>query len=153
MTGDGLSLFFGSSRSGGQGNGDIWVTTRTSKHASWSMPVNLGAPINSPYSEWSPFISSDGLTLLFGSCRPGGFGSSDIWMVTRKTINGQWSQPVNLGPNVNTLFGESHPTLSHDGSTLFIGVSGRPYWQRQGKDGLSNWDVWSVPILSEPLGQ
>ncbi|MHC4497741.1 MAG: TolB family protein, partial [Planctomycetota bacterium] len=152
LSADGLSLFFESSRSGGEGYDDLWVTTRPSRSEPWGKPVSLGPSVNSPHAESSPCISPDGLTLFFGSARPCGFGDIDIWMATRATVNAPWSEAVNLGPGVNTLFLESHPSISPDGSVLYIGVSGRPRPDGQpdykpGKDGLGNWDAYRVPIL------
>src|SRR5690606_8965680 len=46
---DGLTFFIASNRvDGGEGGLDIWVSTRSSKHAAWSAPVNPGPPLNSP---------------------------------------------------------------------------------------------------------
>jgi WD40-like Beta Propeller Repeat len=71
-------------------------------NSEWSEPVNLGAPINSEFTEQNsalttdgrngtnangPELSSDGRTLTFFSTRSGGVGGFDIWMSTR-TPNG-----------------------------------------------------------------
>jgi Tol biopolymer transport system component len=45
--------------------------------------VNLGTPINSPAADQQPGLSTDGRTLVFASSRSGGFGGTDIWMITR----------------------------------------------------------------------
>ena len=81
---DGLEIFFHSARPGGLGGvQDIWMSTRASKAARWEDPVNLGPGINSAFLEVQPFISTDGLTLLFSSTRPGGSGFLDLYMATR----------------------------------------------------------------------
>jgi serine/threonine protein kinase len=151
LSADGLSLYFESTRSGGQGADDLWITTRVSKQSPWGWPVNLGPPVNSIYMDWSPCISPDGLVLFFVSCRPGGFGGSDIWMSKRKTPESSWSEPVNVGPAINTIFKESHPSLSPDGLTLFVGVEGHPDNlpdEEPMGDKLPNWDAWGAHILS-----
>ena len=51
ISGDGLSLFVDSRRSGGSGDYDLWVTTRPSKDDGWSAPVNLGPTVNSSVQE------------------------------------------------------------------------------------------------------
>jgi len=79
ISADGLSLFFSSNRPGGFGSGDIWVTTRASISEPWGTPVNLGPEVNSSGWEGGPVMSPDGFSLYFGSERPGGFGSDDIW--------------------------------------------------------------------------
>jgi Tol biopolymer transport system component len=43
ISADGLSLYFGSDRSGWS----IWVTTRKTKDEPWEEPVNLGPTVNS----------------------------------------------------------------------------------------------------------
>ena len=51
-------------------------------------PTNLGPTVNSAHREIQPCISTDGLSLYFGSNRPGTSGERDIWVSTRATILG-----------------------------------------------------------------
>jgi beta-lactamase regulating signal transducer with metallopeptidase domain len=144
ISADGLSLYFTSNRPGGLGENDIWVSTRATKEDNWGEPLNLGPVVNSSRDEIGPAISPDGLTLFFSSGypytpRPGGFGSSDLWMTRRASKNGPWGKPVNLGPIVNTTAHECGPKISADGSTLYF-CSTRP-------GGAGNWDIWQVSIL------
>ena len=136
---DGLSLFFESSRPGGQGDWDLWVTTRATISDPWGIPVNLGPPVNSSYLEQTPTILADGLVLFFSSNRPGGFGGTDLRVVTRATTDDPWGPPVNLGPTVNTSAGEAAANILRDVSTLYF-CSTRP-------GGLGGWDIWQAPIL------
>lgn len=80
---DGLELFMGSSRPGGFGLVDLYVSTRQSVGDAWSAPVNLGAVLNGPVQDARPAISWDGTTLYFQSPRPGGFGGFDLYRTTR----------------------------------------------------------------------
>jgi len=82
IRGDGREILFWSTRPGGFGSADIWVSVRRSVHDSWSTPENLGAAVNTAYAEERPNLSRDGRTLIFDSDRPGGCGQ-DIWMSTR----------------------------------------------------------------------
>ncbi|MCP4455630.1 MAG: hypothetical protein GY809_29575, partial [Planctomycetes bacterium] len=86
LSADGRSLFFssfvGTPRPGGQGQGDIWVITRTTVSDPWGAPENLGPPVNTWSSDVCPFIWNDGRTLLFSSNRAGGPGGWDLWMTT-----------------------------------------------------------------------
>jgi hypothetical protein len=121
ISGNGLELYFGC--------WDDWnlrVCTRPSKDAPWSSPVKVGPPVGSyePAMEigsndvWGPDISADGLSLYFNSTRVGGYGGNDIWVAKRATIDDEWGEPVNLGPNVNSAGGDNEPCISTDGLTL-----------------------------------
>lgn len=104
---DEKTLFFTSTRPGGYGSEDIWVATRQNKNAPWNTPVNLGPGINTEYTDRMRSLSEDGRIILFQSNRPG-YGITDIWAIVRKNINNDfgWSQPVNLGPVINTEYNE-----------------------------------------------
>ncbi|HZK94895.1 MAG TPA: OmpA family protein [Prolixibacteraceae bacterium] len=68
-------------------------------------------PFNNPaYSVGHPAISTSGDTLVFTSDMPGGFGSTDLYLSTRK--NGKWSTPVNMGSQVNTSGKDEFPFLT-----------------------------------------
>ena len=142
ISADGLQLYFSEwlspYRPGGHGDNDMWVTTRETLGGVWSTPANLGPTVNSSSHDDSPFITADGLTLFFSSMRPGGSGSTDIWVTTRPTTEDDWVTPVNLGPVVNSSYHEEFPSISADGSTLFFS-SGCP-------DGLGGGDIWQVEV-------
>jgi Tol biopolymer transport system component len=119
---DGLSLYFGSTRPGGFGDMDLWVTTRQTVVDPWGSPVNLTS-LNSPYGEAYPSVSPDGLTLYFSDFfyrpdRPGGHGGHDLWMTKRASIGHPWGTPINLGPAINSPADDQTPTISHDSLTL-----------------------------------
>lgn len=121
---DGQYLFFtGCNRDDGLGDCDIYYTKRVSND--WSKPVNIGAPINTQYWESQPSLSSDGKTLYFTSTRPGGYGKSDIWY---STYNGKglWSEPKNLGKNINTAEQDISPYIHVDNQTLYFCSEGLP---------------------------
>ncbi|MBA3778196.1 MAG: PD40 domain-containing protein [Chloroflexi bacterium] len=80
---DGLEIVFDSTRPGGSGGPDIYAATRGSVYDPWSAPVNLGTAINSAAPDTRASLSWDGQTLLFGSGRAGGEGSTDIYVSTR----------------------------------------------------------------------
>ena len=90
--------------------------------------------LSSPYGDQRPSIRFDGLEIFLFSNRPGsvpdslGVLSFDLWVSTRKKIDDLWSTPVNLGPTINTEFGEINPYISPDGLTLFF-ASNRPTWR------------------------
>jgi hypothetical protein len=101
---DGLSLYFGSNRAGGQGGQDLYVSQRPSPDAAWQAPVNLGPVINSSSTDVGAHLSRDGHLLFFSSGRPGGSGSADVWVSRRENIHDDfaWEEPVNLGVPLNS---------------------------------------------------
>jgi hypothetical protein len=103
--------------------------------------------INSDAFESSASISADGNTLFFSSSRDGGFGGKDLYMV-RKLPTGQWANPQNLGPTINTAYDEDFPNLFYDGNTLYFASVGHN--SIGGYDIFkSKWDpeknTWSIP--------
>ncbi len=139
---DGLAVYFTSDQPGGYGAYDVWVTTRATTADDWSASVNLGPTINTPYIDafWS--ISADGLSAYFVSARPGGYGGRDLWVTTRETTEDDWGTPVNLGPTVNTAYGECGPSISADGLTLYFDD-----WQNPRPGGVGSYDLWQVSII------
>jgi hypothetical protein len=148
---DHLELYFGSSRPGGLGDADLWVSTRQSVNDPWGPPTNLGATVNSPYTEAYPSLSSDGLTLYFsdlysGTLRPGGLGGADIWVTTRTSHNDAWTTPANLGAPINSSAMDLSPTVSGDGLILVFASS------RAGTSGP--YDLWmsTRATVQDPWG-
>jgi outer membrane protein OmpA-like peptidoglycan-associated protein len=76
--------------------------------------------INTIHNEGSACLSKDGKQLYFARCdSPDSQGSCDIFMAELKA-DSTWGNVRNLGPNINTVFWDSHPSLSHSGDTLFF---------------------------------
>ena len=129
---DGLELYFLSNRPNDTDMDycDIWVATRETTDYEWGTPVNLGPPVNSSAWEGDPSFSADGLKMYFGdggpplwsgfTHRPGGYGSSDIWVSERATKNDLWGEPKNLGSGINTSAFEGDPVLSADDLEMFF---------------------------------
>jgi formylglycine-generating enzyme required for sulfatase activity/uncharacterized membrane protein len=145
LSADGLTLLYASDArwEGHQGGRDLWMTTRTSKAAEWSAPVNLGWPVNGPKDESAPALSRDGLTLILESDREG--ESADLWICTRPALDRTWSQPVRLGPEINSSQTETAPSLSADGLTLLF--SSTRVRVREG--GFGTW-ISTRPAIDKP---
>ena len=147
ITSDSLEMYFGSSRTGGYGNFDIWFSRRPTKDSPWGLSTNLGPLVNSPACEAACSVSSDGLLLFVSEeiasrLRPGGYGNADIWMTRRATVADAWSGLTNLGPVINTSSNDSWPVVSLDGDMLYF-CSDRP-----GGYGGGAWgDIWQAPIV------
>jgi hypothetical protein len=135
---DGLTLIFASNRTSSGWNYDLWMSTRKDAGDDWGPPIRLGPKVNSGSYDGAGNLSADGLVLFFTSSRSGGFGSDDIWVTTRKTVNDPWQSPVNVGAPINTSATDAAPEISTDGRTLFFD-SPRP-------GGLGHFDLWQVPI-------
>jgi hypothetical protein len=109
--------------------------TAAPTYSPWEAAANLGAVVNSTFNEQGPAISKDGLSLYFGSDRPGGFGGFDIWVSQRASREGPWSPPVNLGGIVNTADIDNVPSLSRDEHWIFFNSN------RSG--GFGGVDIWA----------
>jgi hypothetical protein len=83
------------------------------------------------YNVMHPSLSSDGKSLYFASDMPVGYGGFDIWV--SKQVNGSWTKPVNLGPNVNSNKNEAFP---------FIHQSGRLYYASKGWKSRGGYDIF-----------
>jgi len=105
---------------------------------------------NTGYDVGQPSVSSDGKYIYFASNMPGGQGGSDIYYC--ELINNEWSQPVNLGPVVNSSASENYPSIH---------PSGKLYFTSNRTGGIGRLDVystlmyegkWEKPVLMpEPI--
>ena len=100
ISADGKTLYFVSSKPGGLGGSDIWVS-KMGADGKWGEPVNAGDVINTAGDETTPFIHFDGKTLYFSSNGRPNLGGFDIYM-SRLQKDDTWSDPENLGFPVNT---------------------------------------------------
>lgn len=93
-----------------------------------------GMPFNhDDYSSGHPALSPDGKTLVFASDRPGSLGGSDLYR-SEKTEKG-WTEPRNLGPELNTDADELFPAFDK---------SGNLYFSSDGHPGFGGLDVFSA---------
>lgn len=108
----------------GFGSCDLFFSQKV--NGKWSEPVNCGQPINSGNWETQPSISSDGKTLYFirGMVTREGIKQQDIYYSEIGT-DGRFSEPVKLGPNVNTDGREESVYIHPDNMTLYFSSDGR----------------------------
>ncbi len=116
-----IIVFTGCNRNKGFGNCDIYFSFI--ENGKWTMPLNAGPTINTPYSEKQPSLSPDGRFLYFSSNRPGGEGKMDIW-VSELIEDSYWTRPVNMGCFINTKGDEVSPFIHPDNSTFYFSSSG-----------------------------
>jgi len=86
----------------------------------WSDPQPVSFNVEK-YSTCHPSISADGQTMYFASNRPGSIGNMDIYVTYLE--DGKWSDPVNMGPDINTDKNEIFPFTDENG-TLFFSSEG-----------------------------
>jgi len=109
---DGQELYFGSSRPGGYGGMDLWVSHITDD--GWGEPVNLGSLVNTAADESRPFISQDMQELWFTGQSTKGRPGPAVFRSLRQPDE-TWGVAEEI---VSTFAGE--PTLSGDGKTLYF---------------------------------
>jgi len=125
--------------------GDIYETDL--RDDKWTIPIRMPDEINNMQTiEPSASLSLDGRTFYFSSNRDGGYGGFDIYRVVMLP-NGKWSEPTNLGPNVNTKYNDDGPFIHPDGKTL--------YFSSEGHKNMGGYDIfksvledeaWSKPV-------
>src|SRR5215510_3744658 len=110
------------------------------KFSDWSAPDNLGPVVNSTSNEQGPTLSKNGLSLYFGSNRPGGVGMGDLYVSHRDSVEEPWGTPMNLGAIVNSTADEATPNLSRDGHWLYF--SSRRPGSLPNANGVIGFDIW-----------
>jgi outer membrane protein OmpA-like peptidoglycan-associated protein len=148
ITPDGNTLLLSGVYSYGTTNFDgVSISRRTD--TGWSYPEALRIRnLRSRGVSASYFLASDGRTLLVNVDRPGGTGGLDLY-VSRLQPDGSWSEPLNLGPAINTTRTEYGPFLGVDGVTLYFSSNGHEGYGRRdlflSRRLDSSWTRWSVP--------
>lgn len=138
MSADGKKLYFVSSREGGVGESDIYMSELTSE--GFSTPINLGPKVNSIGAEDRPFIHPDGQTLYFSSDAHPGYGGKDLFM--SRFENGEWQTPVNLGPSINSIGDEISIFINTLGNKAYIA-------KENNENNRSDFDIYSFELPKE----
>lgn len=138
---DGKQLFFASTREGGFGGSDIWVSHKLA-NGEWDVPQNLGPKINTPQDEEAPFIATDGQTLYFTSNGHPGMGNGDI--LVSYLENNAWSVPDNMGYPINSPAKELGIFVASDNQTAYFASS-----RKGGQGGMDIYQM-ELPLLKRP---
>lgn len=133
---DKSELYFASSRPGGYGGTDLYVSKKQ-PDGRWGNPENLGAAINTAGDESCPFIHADNETLYFMSNGLPGYGEEDLYFC-RRDSSGKWGQPENLGYPINTIKSEGSIFVTANGNTAYY-ASDKP-------DGFGGLDIYSFTL-------
>ncbi len=120
ISADGEHLVFTERKVKGPRQDEDFYESFRSDAGDWKPKSRLTGHLNTPQNEGAQSLSADGNILYFTGCqRREGYGSCDIY-VSKKQSNGTWSEPENLGTNINTPAWESMPSISPDGKTLYF---------------------------------
>ncbi|MFN3940078.1 MAG: OmpA family protein, partial [Chitinophagales bacterium] len=101
------------------GDMDIYISF-LQKNEVWTVPKNLGPVINTAATEGSVFIAADNRTLYIATNGRSGYGGFDMFMSKRiddTWLN--WSEPINLGPLINSQYDEFYYTLPASGEYAY----------------------------------
>ena len=137
---------------GTQKGSGVSKSTRTKD--GWSIPLNLNIENyynSNQYAEMS--LSTNQKVLLFAIERKDTYGERDLYVSFLKQ-DGSWSEPKNMGADINTLFDEGAPFLAADDKTLYYSSSGWPGYGSQdifiSKRLDDTWTKWSKPMNMGP---
>ena len=150
-------MFFHSTRPGGCGTGDIWMTRRHNRRSQeWDPPINLGCVVNTAATEIAPAFfenpESGQVTLFYGSNRPGSQGF-DVY--ASPLGKDRYFGPGVLVPEFSSAGRDTRIFIRKDGLEAFItsdrtGGQGLIDIWTSTRDTLS--DIWSTPVdLSSPV--
>lgn len=122
------------------GMGDIFYCDL--KGDQWGEPISMGTPINgSKTYETTISVTPDGKKIFFTSNREGSLGDLDIY-TSEKKDDGSWTEPMNLGPNINTPFADDSPFIHPNGRTLYFSSNGRP-------DCIGGYDIYKSDLKED----
>lgn len=148
-------FFVACNRAGGVGSCDIYYSLKIGDI--WSVAINAGEPLNTPYWESTPIMAASGEEIFFSSNRPGGKGKKDIWrckVEVKSTGQLIFSEAENLGDSINTPLDEISPFLHSDNETLYFSSNGlmgmgKLDVYKAKRDSLTTWK--GVKNLGYPL--
>ncbi len=104
------------------------------ENGQWTVPEPVPLFDVDTINVGQPFLTSDGMELYFSADSPNGFGDKDLYRVI-KGRDGFWSDPENLGPEINTEYYEGFP---------HIGIDGKLYFASSGHAGMGGLDIYSA---------
>lgn len=120
LCGDGKTVIINMSETPDDPNCDLYVSFMQ-PNGNWTQVMKLSSRINTKYNEASPFLAADGVTLYFASNKPGGYGDFDIYKTKRLDDTWtNWSEPINLGPQINSSGREAYYTIAASGEYAFM---------------------------------
>jgi Tol biopolymer transport system component len=136
-------LYFWTERCDGIGERDVYIAPADGE-GGFLTARPLPAPVNSAGRDDGSWVNPDGNLLLLSYDDRGGEGSTDLFVSRRR--EGAWSDPVNLGPTVNSPYADFAARLTPDGTALVFS-SLRPTTPG---GNASPSQVWTIPTAQIP---
>ena len=118
---DGLTLYFGSDRSGGLGEVDVWQVTRPDRGSAWTDLQDV-APLNSSAKDIPRPLGEHGLVMPLGSQRDSSAGYQ-TFLAARPTLGQPFGPPVRVSGLASDQDAVADGFLTDDGLTLFYSVT------------------------------
>jgi flagellar motor protein MotB len=116
---------------------DLWISYLNDTTNEYSRPIMLTELSNEDEDEISPYIAPDNETLYYSTDKKGGVGGFDIWMTRRLDSTWlHWSEPVNLGEQINTKKWDAYFSIGENDSVAYISSNYKygTLWERGGSD-------------------
>ena len=115
----------------------------------WSNPEEINFV---KYENYSPYcditLSPNGLVMVMSIKRPSTVGRRDLYVSFKKDKN-LWTEPINMGRQINTVENDVSPFIAADGKTLYYSTQGftgygeNDIYKSQRLD--DTWLLWSEP--------
>lgn len=132
---DGTKLYV--YRHSGKDGGDLYESILFG--LDWEEPVHMNKNINTKYHESSVSLSFDGKRLYFVSDKESGYGDRDIYY-SEIDVNGEWGPAKNIGPEINSKYGEDGVFMHPDGVTL--------YFASKGHGSMGGYDIFKTSLIN-----
>lgn len=140
ITNDGSFLVFSSTRPGGYGGSDLYVSKRL-PNGKWGAAINLGPDVNTQYNENYPSFSSEDNVLYFASEGHTSIGGYDLFKTGFDKWTNRWKSPENLGYPLNTV---------HDDYSICFNDNGKYAYVAQYRgDSYGDYDIYRVDFLEK----
>jgi outer membrane protein OmpA-like peptidoglycan-associated protein len=139
---DGKLLYFVSDRPDGIGGKDIYVS-EIQPNGLWGKAKNMGSVINTPMDEEAVFIAADGTTMYFSSKGHMTMGGYDIFK--SELVDGNWTEPVNLGYPINTADDDIFFVVDSKGEYA--------YYSSERAEGAGSQDIYAIQFIMEEMKQ
>ena len=151
LTGDMLTVYWTSTRTGGVGGRDIWMATRPNLASPWGTPVNV-TELNTTWEEYYISVRSDNLEFIISTNRKSQAAyQADLFVSTRPDVKSKWGTPVEITELNSTVVAntEDDPSLRADGLEIFFtsdrtGGLGAAIWHATRPDWKS---AWTAPVV------